>query len=53
MVTPDELIDSTCPKCEVPMFLQEGCYRCGICGYTACEDDSDEDGPRTVDDLPW
>ena len=54
MVTAEHAMDSICQNCNIPMVLEEGCYRCPKCGFTACEEDSDaKEGPRRVEDLPW
>lgn len=52
-MTADDLMGSTCERCDKRMVLERGHYVCFQCGYTPEEDSGEDDGPRTVDDLKW
>ena len=53
MVTAEGAMDLICEKYGEQMVLERGHYTCPACGYVPDERDSDEEEPRTMDDLSW
>ena len=34
--TPQPVAHGVCPECGCTLFFQEGCVKCGTCGYSKC-----------------